>query len=629
MSVERQQPQLRGVRFNAADKLSALDATRADINKMPQVSERPELATLDSDTSGSSEESRPDPLHQSDSYEEEVNGHIQFTPGSTIDTILSPRGGPPSFTWTPNPDAQARSREPSSTTSNGTYDSSPEVPLTGTMNRPHRPTAPARTPSSTYAPARGPPQYISIQSSRNRSSSQSRSRRDPNAQYRAQEKAYVQRLRQEPNEYFTTDVYTPSVGYSTGSETGDESPSSEANFDNDPYDQDAPLYYGNEDMQPSLEELKIPENRERLEWHSMLASVLTGDVVKQEKKRLIGGSQQTGENSLKTEIWVGIRSKICGRTVGAQRRLIDDGRSRLDAKIESIINFEIKGEKEAGKPPAEQVLDVVKSIEHCESLYPTRLALESAKPRAASQPYQASCDAVLAWHTTTELINTELAILKSWVGNEELDFGRTKAQSPEGTGLSDSSSFLDRILKEDGLKSLQGDHSMLIGVSEVIRKAKNTLIENAEAFATRHLPPYIEELLTLINFPSRLIGEVIRIRLIYAKKMRDPSQQTSMMAEQMILQFQILLKLAVGIKQEYVVISQPQVGWDLPPCLDDNFDSTVVEALKFYFKMLNWKLSGNKNTFKEAEILEQEWEFSNEIGRYLDGGDVEVAEQFR
>ncbi|KAK3078478.1 hypothetical protein LTS18_007410, partial [Coniosporium uncinatum] len=44
--------------------------------------------------------------------------------------------------------------------------------------------------------------------------------------------------------------------------------------------------------------------------------------------------------------------------------------------------------------------------------------------------------------------------------------------------------------------------------------------------------------------------------------------------------------------------------------------------------MLNWKLSANKNTFKEAEILEQEWDFCNKIGRNLEGGDVEVAEQF-
>ena len=111
--------------------------------------------------------------------------------------------------------------------------------------------------------------------------------------------------------------------------------------------------------------------------------------------------------------------------------------------------------------------------------------------------------------------------------------------------MSDESSFIDRLLKQDGLKSLQGEKSILIGVSKVILKAKNTLIQNSEAFAKRHLPPYIEELLTLINFPSRLIEEIIKVRLQYARKMKDSAQQNVMMMDQMISQFQILLKLAI------------------------------------------------------------------------------------
>jgi mitogen-activated protein kinase kinase kinase len=101
-----------------------------------------------------------------------------------------------------------------------------------------------------------------------------------------------------------------------------------------------------------------------------------------------------------------------------------------------------------------------------------------------------------------------------------------------------------------------------------------------------------------------------------------------MMTEQMIDQFKILLNLAVRIREAYNIISQPENGWDPPECIEENFDATVLEALKFYFKLLNWKLSSNKNAFKEAEILEQEWDFSNKLGRHLEGGDVEVAEQF-
>jgi len=362
-------------------------------------------------------------------------------------------------------------------------------------------------------------------------------------------------------------------------------------------------------------------------WNGMLASVLTGDVVRQEKKRLIGNVEKKGEN-LYTEIWLGLRAKICGRTIAAQKRLIEDTRSTLDNLFDDIIRFQVQGESEAGKPPVDQVRDVVKKIEKCESLYPSRTALEIANKLAASPQYQATCDAVISWHNTTELINTELGILQNWVGNAELDFNKAKERSPSGNGLSDESSFIDRLLKEDGLRSLQGDKSILLGVSKVILKAKNTLIDNSEAFAKRHLPPYIEELLTLINFPSRLIEEIIKVRLTFARKMKESAQQNTVMQDQMIAQFRILLKLAIRIKQEYLEIIQSEPGWDLPPCIDESFDQVVLDALKFYFKMLNWKLGGNKNTFKEAEVLEQEWDFSNEIGRHLQGGDVEVAEQF-
>lgn len=210
-----------------------------------------------------------------------------------------------------------------------------------------------------------------------------------------------------------------------------------------------------------------------------------------------------------------------------------------------------------------------------------------------------------------------------------MDFLKAKERSPSGNGLTDEASFLDRLLKEDGLKQLyESETNMLIGINSVVQKAKTTLIENSEAFSKRHLPPYIEELLTLISFPSRLIEDIIKVRVAYARKMKESAQQNVIMQDQMISQFQILLKLAVRIKQEYEKVSQPQAGWDLPPCIDESFDQVVLDALRFYFKMLSWKLTSNKNAFKENEILEQEWEFTNGIGRYLYGGDVEVAEQF-
>ncbi|MCJ1356327.1 MAG: Suppressor of Sensor Kinase (SLN1) [Icmadophila ericetorum] len=620
-------------RVKQRDKLTEQD--RIDAGHMPQVMEELNLDRHDSEDSISPDDetldlSKAGHHHLSFDEENSSQSNTPFTPGTTIGD-LTPLSGYSSAqpSWTSYP----QSGRPRGTSISGLpylHDEPARMPGMNGIHaspRPQRPTAPVRTPSNTYNPPRKPPQFIALGQNNHRSSSGSRGRKNPDAQYRAQEKAYIQQLRQDRQNEYYNEPYTPSLAYSTDSEPEEDSPASEAHFDSDTHD--TQLFYNVDDILPSAEELlKAPEKRERLEWHQMLAAVLKGDVVKQEKQRLIGSSEQKGEKALNNEIWIGVCAGLTKRDISAQKRLIEEARTGLVSEIEAIIQFEIKGATEVGKPAMEQVRDIVQKIERCESLYPTRRALEKAYPRTTSDEYRASCDAVMSWHNTTELINTELSILRGWVGNEELDFARARDRSPAGVGLSDESSFLDRILKEDGLRSLQGNHSMLNGVAEVIRKAKITLIENAEAFSLRHLPPYIEELLTLINFPSRLIQEIIRLRLKYAKKMKDPGQQGPMMAEQIINQFQILLNLAVRIKSDYTNVSQPEPGWDLPPCIDENFDNVVLDALKFYFKMLNSKLVMNKNTFKEAEILEQEWDFCNEIGRYLEGGDVEVAEQF-
>lgn len=500
---------------------------------------------------------------------------------------------------------------------------------------PQRPLGPARTPSNTYNPATsrkpalGQPTPSFVEAVR--SSSKTRPRQS-DSRFRAQERAYVQKLRQDyAGEYFAS--YQGSAGNDSDSEG--ETPSSEGPFD-DRYDQETIMFYGNDNLQPTDEDLKDPESRERLEWHGMLEAVLTGDVVRQEKKRLIGSAdEQVGKLAHKSELWIGIRSKVCGRHIPVQRRMVEEARSTLDKTLDEIINFEVKGESEVGKPPYEQVKDIVKKIEKCENLYPSWQALATERKLADTPQFIEAHESILSWYNTNEMINTELSILKKWVGNDDLDFTRTKQRSPAVNGISsDETSFLDRLMKEDGLQSLYNDDEgatqkgMLVPISAIISKAKDTLIRNSVPFRKRHLPPYLEELLTLISFPSRLIEEITRTRLAYARRVKESAQQNPLMQDQMISQFQLLLKFAIRIKLECLSIANPEPGWDLPPCIDETFDQVVLDALKYYFKMLNWKLSGNKNTFKEAELLFQEWDFANEIGSHLQRGHIEVAEQF-
>ncbi|KIW06856.1 uncharacterized protein PV09_02532 [Verruconis gallopava] len=622
----------RGVRFSEAPPTPPQDTTSSsvELNQDDSIAGSPGLKTstppdLARKESSGSASSQGSDLHQSS--DDDNDGQIlNFTPA----VATTPLDEVPPLTWSSQPQGRGRGGSAGSSALHPDSTAQPATMTNSINGRSPRPTA-VRTPSNAYAPnnARRPTQYSLNSTGRHRTNSMTRNRRNPNADYRAQEKAYVQRIRQDvpdPDDYFDNELRTPSLDFSDTTSSDGESPNT-TDYIDDSFDQETLLWQDNDNITPSVEELKIPENRERLEWHSMLASVLTGDVVKQEKKRLIGSSDQSADETMKSEIWVGIRARCCGRMLQTQRRIVEEGRAKANTTIDKIINFEIRGEAEAGQTAAEQVHAIVKELETLEYLYPTRAQFEAAHTRAAQDNFKDACDAIIAWYNANEMINTELTVLRKWVGNDELDFSKPN-QRHENDRLSDESTFIERLLKEDGLKSLQGERSLLLSLNNVILKAKETYIENASRFATRHLPPYIEELQILINFPSRLVQEIIKLRLSYAKKMKDPSQQGLMMTEQMIDQFKILLNLAVRIREAYNIISQPEHGWDPPECIEENFDATVLEALRFYFKLLNWKLSSNKNAFKEAEILEQEWDFSNKLGRHLEGGDVEVAEQF-
>lgn len=614
----------RAVRFSDGDD----DSSRPDMTKIF----RPLAVSNDSGDTVSSIDSRPEP-NGFDGFEQ--HGELGSL-GRYADPAATHSGSMASLA----PEAMANGVA-------GRHRSVTDLTVhpNGTSTRPQRPTGPARQPSNTYRPVRRPqPTPTGYPDPR----SASKSRNVPsNSTFARQERAYVQRLNNaRKQDYPFPPEYDP-ISFNTqgdpDSDSEGETPGSEAPYGTEQDDDARRLFEGDddEDIEPTEEDLDDPDNRERLEWHGMLAAVLTGDVVRQEKKRLIGSSEQeVGKTAQKAELWLGIRARICGRHLPVQRRMVEDARGTLDRTIEEIINFRIAGETEAGKPPADQVCDMVEKIEKLESLYPSREAMQAVHAPARSALFSEACDAIISWYNVNELINTELTVLRRWVGNHELDFLRTRERSPIGNGIGDESSFLDKLLKEDGLKSLHNHieedvggmkshrNSMLRGISSTILKAKETLILNAEDFRKRHLPPYIEDLLTLISFPSRLIEEIIKVRLAYAKKMKETAQQNPMLQDQMISQFQVLLNLAISIKLEYLEISQPEPGWELPPCIDEAFDQAVLDALKYYFKMLNWKLSGNKNTFKEAELLFQEWEFINEIGSHLDHGDVEVAEQF-
>ncbi|BFZ57643.1 Suppressor of Sensor Kinase (SLN1) [Savitreella phatthalungensis] len=454
--------------------------------------------------------------------------------------------------------------------------------------------------------------------------------------YQAQERAYVQKLQNEPgDDYYAAGLGKNDLQADDGEEEdeddllgGDELDAFAGSYE----EMDMRVQSPTDDYMSSIshalqEDLAHPQNRARLEWLTMLASVLTGDVVRSEKKRISGTVGTIDEGQAMSEIWYGLRAKLARRSLANQKRIFQDARAALDPILESVTKFQIRGRDVTSLTPREQVSEILDQIDRCENLFPSHAQMVAAKPIVATELFIKNFSALTSWHSVTNAIHTQLTILRKWTGNDELDItqpGSNTDESAPGTGLNEES-FIERVLKENGLETLFQKRS-LGNIDLMMVRAKTTVIENSTTFAAMHLPAYLDELLLLINFPTKLIEEALRLRLVFAKRLEDP---TMVMVDQMIEDFVRLLEVAVAIKKQYMKTTAPEPGWQLPPCIDENFDSVVLQAIEFYFRLLHWKLGSDaQNHFKEAEILEQEYDFLDRMAQYIEGGATLVAEQF-
>ncbi|CAB4376080.1 unnamed protein product [Rhizophagus irregularis] len=358
--------------------------------------------------------------------------------------------------------------------------------------------------------------------------------------------------------------------------------------------------------------------KERMEWQSFLASVLNGDVIKSEKRRMSGSNPRQAA-SISYQIWLGIRAITRGRTLAEEKLIVEESRQIIDVLLKEVIEFEVK----PGDVPAiDQVAEILQRVDTCENLYHSRKAMMLDKPLYKSEEFQYSLDALNSWLTITRSLQTQLKILQNWTGSGILEITRPKDAPTDA----ENPSFLERILKENSLKQTF-ENRTLSTLDSLLLKAKRVMIDNAAAFAKMKLPPYINELQQLLNFPTKLMEECMKLLLTYSNRLSDP---TMLMVQQMMENFRISLSLACQIKHQYLELIKPADGWDIPPCIDENYNTVLLDSLKFYFKLLQWKLKIGYKTvsFKEAEILENEWSFLSGICRHIVGGDSETAVQF-
>lgn len=498
-----------------------------------------------------------------------------------------------------------------------------------------------------------------------------------NKQYLSQEKAYLKKMKNQ----FVDDYYTKGI-------TGAEMKEVNNNDEDDDEDEDETNPNGHSDLLADMDDdkyqidynlaftllkngknaININPNRnitqlnadsaddpaviERLEWQSMLTSVLTGDVVRSEKTKIINNNSPENEQSsflhatYKENLWFGIHAKLFNRTEDDQRKIIEYRRTLADALFDEVLNFEVNHDDPENNSPRNQVAYILDKYDKSCDLWRTLEDMKNEKPVCRTAEFQDRIDALTAWLSITDAMQRESDSLKVWIGNDEMD--TTKSRSECGSAPSseattptstkkifneDNKSLAERLMKEKDVYSIF-QKRIFFPLAPWMIKSKDTYLRLGHIFETLKLPDYIHDLIQLCLIPMKLIKEIINVRLVYAKKLENP---TLMMIDQMIDDFKSYITIALEVKLGIVEYCRPDVGqiWVLSDLFDSEnqeFDKVVLKCVKYFFALLNKKLLDssrsptNFRTFKEPEELEETWNYLKWLGNLIDGGSVVVAE---
>lgn len=400
------------------------------------------------------------------------------------------------------------------------------------------------------------------------------------------------------------------------------------------------LMLESEPMEPASE-----KEKDRLNWQIYLASVLGGDVLKSEKSRIAVALEISADeqNTVPLNIWLGIRAKFHGRSEEEEKKYLEERRLRVvDAIIEDINNFRVVAETEEIDTTAalEQVSALLRRLDIAHSLYPSLRTFYGDKPSVVEGPFQARCDALTTWYTVLTTLRHEISVLQKWTGSQSLDVTQpnTSAEQPIGTfpgrfmqrgpaDIADGTSFVERVLKEESMQRMFEKGSLVTSHS-FIGAARDAQVNLATLFEEMNLPSFEQELAPLISFPTKLAQASLKVRLDYVQKLKDPEV---LIIDQMTEDLKIGIGLACTLKRQYEAFLTPDPAgkWKVPQCISDDYDTTILEAMMLFFRLIHWKLKGGAKGiyFKETDVLEAQWQTMNDVSMTVSGGSCLVAEQ--
>lgn len=365
---------------------------------------------------------------------------------------------------------------------------------------------------------------------------------------------------------------------------------------------------------------------ERFEWQTMLSNVLKGDIVKSEKSKIAQQAKNTGFNSqYSDDLWLELKAWMNGTSVEKTKKQLQALRDSTDAIFQEVLDFRL--EDGVSVDEAEHLIRTLVNKYYRSVTYWSNLKeMYHSKPITKTETFVSRIDAMNSWLTFKSNFKALIESLKQWVGNDELDFGAFHEASPETEEENNSRShFAEQIMKEKDIETIF-QKKIFFPLAPWILEAKVSYFRYKDVMSDLNLVLSNEDLELLVMFPTRLVIQIIHIRLAYAKKLQNP---TMMMIDQMIDDFSSYIKLSVQLKYTVMVYSS---DWPFKVNIDPDFDATVIEAIRYLFTLLHLKLidctKKSFKTFKEADELYKYWEKLKNVGHYIDGAGRVIAQEF-
>lgn len=361
---------------------------------------------------------------------------------------------------------------------------------------------------------------------------------------------------------------------------------------------------------------------ERLEWQAMLTAVLTGDVIASEKIRLSKGGKAIQED----DVLIGLRARICGRTIEQQKRIFEDNRSNVDTVLKEVMDFRVSDPKNI-ELCREEVKGVLHKVEQCEMLWISCKAFRKRCDSYNDPKFQRRMEALNAWHNVIGRIDEQVKLLRKWTGNDEIDPTKPSDTKNHST-ISEPTTLADRILKQKDPEDLFKT-KLEKNIEPVVTAARNSFVEYSEDMEIVGLPLQKKGLEIIISFLMILIHEIIRSRLEFSQKMSNPSP---MLTNQTMEDISLYLKIASIVKERtasYIAPLTNGAQWvDFQP--DPEFDKSILACIEYFFQLSESKLLATPvhyygRAFKDIETLENQYMFLDSVSKQIKGGRSVVA----